>query len=740
MLRIGFDGTLMSRMMIYLWEDTDAPEAEVKFGDHWVEGDCDLPAAVENTRRYIRGSLGRQKHKFDEGRVIIHGIWDASVYAQAVGRFKVHAKVDDAMRNVIGHHVQADIHRIDAETAKNRILKELNRIGQPLPKAGLSLAQCLTTEELVKAYGDGSSTVIAELCARFGKTIFAGAVAKELDVDLVVVVSYVLTVFTSFENDWRSFEQFKDYEHVDVRTDANYRKTIDDHLRNGRKVVAYLSMCASGNRQARIDYMFGKRASRLVVIDEADYGVHRKGQSAPLIAARKKGDKVLIMTGTNADRAVSEWKVDYYAGTTYPELVMNKKVPVQHKSKLKHFKHNPNRDELVVDVEFYQMDLIDVVNSASKQWMEDDTLPSWSKFAANPVKAKGFFVRMLEAMFLGKHSLDGVNVDYQANTADQKVAMMFLPGSMRNENLEVAVQIAEQALPGYEVVALSGYNKTTNRTAERKVRDAIERADRTGKSVLILSTNMAQRSFSVPQITDLFLAYDGGDYAATIQKMSRALTPYNKGKVGRVWSLSFDPNRDDKFDSILIETARNYQKTRGISSLKDAMREVLKTIDIFSCTDDGSVAIDIDEYLKAAHDRKSISRVIGKVADITKLDDDEIEALAKGNGEYFKAARQKAAKKGRIRELKKKAGKKGKKKEDLIKKARETIVMIVENIDIIVYGTGCKRLDDAFAMIEKSLEKQLVVEQEFGVPYDLIAHLFESGVINEGFVELLVDC
>ena len=733
----------IERMMIYMWEDTDSPEKETKFGDHSIVEVMTEAEAIEETRKYIRGSLGRSKHKYDEGRIIIHGIWDASEYAKKVSRLYKHSKLDDYMRGVIGHWKgKGDFHNIDPLIAKARILKELAKVGQPLPVAGLSRAQCQSAEDVLDAFASGHTTIAAELCARFGKTIWSGAVAAELkNTNLVIVTSYVQTVFTSFENDLRSFEQFREFEHVDTK-DNDYEEKINTHLRNGKKVIAYLSMCLGSKRQKRINYLFGKRANRLVLIDEADFGVHCAGQAGPLIKARKVQDKVIVMTGTNADRAVSEWPIDYYTGTTYPELVINKKSAKKYNTSLKYFKHNIERDKLVVDVEFYQMNLIEIANAANTDWFDEAEFPSWSKFGAAPILADGFFARMLESVFLGKHNHNSAKLRRQTGKADQMVGMMFLPGSMRNEALEEAAKIATQALPGYEVVPLSGYNKTTNKNSEARARDAIERAERNGNSVLFLSTNIAQRSFSVPQITDLFLAYDGGDQAATIQKMSRALTPGKLGKVGRIWSLSFDPNRDDTFDAVVLETAQNYQKTHNKSSLKDAMRDVLNTIDIFDCTNGGAVKIEIDEYLKQIHARKSISRVVGKIANFSLLRQEDIAALAKGNGEYFREARQEAAAKGKTRNKVPQKKKKGAPKpatDSQMKKARETVVTIVENMDIIILGTRSTCLDDAFAVIESDQEMRSDVEAEFGVSFDVIAFLFESGAINEGFVELIFD-
>ncbi len=59
---------------------------------------------------------------------------------------------------------------------------------------------------------------------------------------------------------------------------------------------------------------------------------------------------------------------------------------------LKHFKVDVSRHQLVVDVEFYQMNLASVVEIARTAepdaFVEDGVfLPSWTKFAANPVRA-----------------------------------------------------------------------------------------------------------------------------------------------------------------------------------------------------------------------------------------------------------------------------------------------------------------------------------------------------------------
>lgn len=414
---------------------------------------------------------------------------------------------------------------------------------------------------------------------------------------------------------------------------------------------------------------------------------------------------------------------------------------------LKYFCVDPSRHQLYVDVEFYQMNLASVVELARTAepdaFVEDGIfLPSWSKFAANPVKAKGFFINMLQAVFEGKGGDDSLNVDYQTGRRAHegiKVAMMFLPGSTTNANLQEIKPIAEQALRGFRVVLVSGAEDMSNATAEQSVKEAIELAEKHSQHVLILSAGMAQRSFSIPQITELYLAYDTGDNGATIQKMSRTLTPNKAGKVGRVISLSFDPNRDDKFDAVMLETAQNYQRNHQIPDLKKALADVLRTVDIFRCQPDGAVRVEIDQYLEEALSRKSIDRVIGKVAPINQLTKEEVTALAGGNVDVFRAARQAAAQQGKTKlNLVKKN--KGADRVDAsakeLARAREMIVTIAQNIDIIRYYGGTT-IEEAFQIMDlEGASIQNDVTQQFGVDYHLIRELVLTGFINRDLLDL----
>lgn len=738
--------------MIYSWNDQDNSLNETKMGDHFVPIDCTLEQAEQHTIDYIRTQFPRRARHFNSGRVL-YKVWDVSDIARRFNKFRKGSHIDDLIREAcLGHPGTQgrEFHALPFDDVNVKIDRYLHKMGTPPPEVALTAWQARSAERVIDEIANGKKTIMAELCARFGKTIWGGVLTRETSANLTVIVSYVLTSFASFEKEFVSFKQFADFVTVDT-SDPDYQQVIDQALADRKQVVAFLSMCVGTRRQQKIDYLFGLDTDRLVLIDEADFGVHKAGQAKPLVQARQPDDVVVLMTGTNADKAAGHWPVDSVLSVVYPELLIEKRLTAntQYTTQLKHFAIDPDRHALVVDIEFYQMDLKSAVEFARtndpEAFDEDGIyLPSWTKFAANPIKAKGFWTRMLQAVFLGQHGWDELNVEQQfGEVADHRVAMMFLSGSMRNTNLEIAAKLAQQALPGYQVVPVYG-EEMTNRSAEKDVKEAIELARERNQSVLLLSAGMAQRSFSVGEITELYLAYDEGDSGATIQKISRALTPDQAGKVGRIVSLSFDPNRDDKFDALLIETALNYKRSHNIKSAKDAMRDVLRTVDIFRCSADGAIKLNGDSYLEQAIERKSVSRVVGKVADITKLSVAELTALAQGNADAFRAAKQDAADRGKTRaQTDSKSPNKNTSLElasaKLVAQAREVITTIVENLDIIVQGTGTHNINTAFKIIKNNPEHQAAVAEEFGVEFDLIQELFDQGIINTDLVELQVD-
>lgn len=326
-INIDFDTSSYSvtnydRMFLYIWIDTDEDDV-CKFGQRWVlAGDC----PVESCAKRVYDSLGVRKDraKIDE-KIMLVAIFDATEIAKQEQMFSKKAKFDDYIREKIGFVKNQETHNLPGQEMKGRVADVIKSYGVDLIEAGLSTKQYDTAVEVCDAFEKGMQVVLAELCARFGKTIWSGAVAIEQGAQLTIVASYVKTVFTSFANDLKMFNQFSNCVHVDMGVDG-YEQLIDNAIDDGKKVFAYLSLCNGEKRQERINYLFGVKVSRMLIIDEADFGAHTLNQAEPLIEKITNDDcKVVIMTGTNADRAVTHWNIDTVVSVTYPELLIQKK-------------------------------------------------------------------------------------------------------------------------------------------------------------------------------------------------------------------------------------------------------------------------------------------------------------------------------------------------------------------------------------------------------------------------------
>lgn len=309
----------IGRMFCYLWYEKPG---ESKFGERWVFAGQDPETEVW---KRIKDSVGVRKDLIRDGTIKLECIWDVSEYAKSIGRYYVHGKVDDHIRGFIGFRkgTTGEIHTLSADEMAFKVNEFLKKQNQPLVAAGLSQNQYTAVENVLSAISAGKQTIVAELCARFGKTIWSGALIRETDAQLTVVASYVLTSFTSFKKDLSAFEQFRNFVLVDA-SDKDWKTHVEDAVAAGSQTVVFLSMCAGGLRQDKINFLFAQPVDKLLIVDEADFGVHQHKQSTPLIEARGDKDIVVLMTGTNGDKAASVWPVDHYLSVTYPELLMEK--------------------------------------------------------------------------------------------------------------------------------------------------------------------------------------------------------------------------------------------------------------------------------------------------------------------------------------------------------------------------------------------------------------------------------
>jgi flagellar biogenesis protein FliO len=308
------------RMFVYAWyEKTN--ENESKFGQRYVFSGQN---PYDECLKRIRESIGVRKDLFDDGTIVLSMIWDVTELACKNDMMSKKSKFDDFLRKDIGNVKQNEVHNLRVESLIEKVDDILREAKQPRPEVKLSTAQFEDALTVLNGIKEGKRRILAELAARYGKTIWSSAIAVESEIPLVIVCSYVLTSFTSFKNDIRKFQQFQEIEIVDSQENG-YQEKINNFLKEGKQVMVFLSLCNGSGRAERINYLNSFNIQKLLFVDEADYGAHQKKQFEALQDLVKDDDVIILMTGTNSDRASSDWDIDLYLSTTYFELLVNKK-------------------------------------------------------------------------------------------------------------------------------------------------------------------------------------------------------------------------------------------------------------------------------------------------------------------------------------------------------------------------------------------------------------------------------
>lgn len=257
---------------------------------------------------------------------------------------------------------------------------------------------------------------------------------------------------------------------------------------------------------------------------------------------------------------------------------------------------------LLAQVKLYEFDLSQYA-ARQIELASDETFASFTKACdlnaqKNGLRSPGFWVGFYDALIGSNFELEGVALSN--SVGGTRSVMQFLPASSTKVSASLVAEIATARLSKlYDVVVVNG-DHTTNESAERVVKDAVTVAEANGRNVWVISQGMASRSFSIPQIDTVLLTYDCGSMGATQQKLSRALTAGSEQKVGKIVSISIDPNREDKVAGVILDAAGKFADEQKID-LKDALRRAYATFPLFTLDETGnSIPLREDLYLERA--------------------------------------------------------------------------------------------------------------------------------------------
>lgn len=265
------------------------------------------------------------------------------------------------------------------------------------------------------------------------------------------------------------------------------------------------------------------------------------------------------------------------------------------------------------------------VNSLKEQveLLDEKVQPSWSKIWGKPLANKSFVGQLLESLTGNDTLRTELNLSAMSETPID--CFMLLVSANKKEMGDIA-KIAERNIPEWHVKVLNG-DFTTNKNAEYETTSEINKAKIDGKKgMLIIANQMGSRSYSIPEIQATVIAFDRGSVDATSQKVSRCLTPTNKEhklydgtdkEVGIIVDLSFDPNRAENIEKLILEEAISIQRDGdNADDFTGAVKYVLSSINLFKMKYGTAVQMTEEEMFGVFSDNEAMLRVADVSVDI----------------------------------------------------------------------------------------------------------------------------
>ena len=659
---------------------------------------------------------------------------------------ELHNQEKCVLRTVLDEDLTAKEWAVFKDNNPEEVIQDyLSKLENGLIKKDLELTiwQIEALDRLITFLDEDKQKIIAELAARFGKTLAYLALLNYIDQQVMIIGSYYLTALTSFKKEVALYKDFANFEILDL-DDVNFQQSFDTYLKKGKKIVIIASLCGDKERNETVRnqnaVFVSKLSNKITVIDEADYGAHTHN-CAPFVDKIGKGSPIILTTGTNSERAANNHKIDASFKVTYLDMKMkalsNNMVLKNHI--LKQCKRAVKFENNLVNVEFYRFDWSRFVPMLIGK--NEDLNPSFSKCSVDVLKNTAFWTGLYQTM-LGISSDIDLN-DYSLSNClrgNSESIIQFV--SMSNAQLKKLEKVANSVLGQfYDVYAICG-DDIEGKDAEQFVKDKIIVAKQNNKKVWIIASQMCQRSFSVADINVVLLSYDNGDLGATMQKISRALTNGNREKTGYIISLSIDGNRDDKIAPMIMDAAEQVAEHEGIS-LPDALRKVMKTFPIFQMDEDGyPVKLLPDEYAKELFSTsKGIRLAVNKESIyLTDLDSEAFDILSQLDVPSATIKQIVEVVKGKtyhsreqIKELTKKE------KDELHSFILKNIVNILDNLAVTLHYQKMIRDRITYSDLIYILNNEKDSSTMVGVNGNQFSTLVECGYIQKGILETFVE-
>lgn len=396
----------------------------------------------------------------------------------------------------------------------------------------------------------------------------------------------------------------------------------------------------------------------------------------------------------------------------------------------------------IVHRKFYMLE----VNSLKKDVEQyDETVqPSWTKIWGKPNANKAFISKLFLSL-AGEESLrPEINL---SNLADEQIECFMMLVSANKKEMSQIKEIAKRSLPEWHIKVLNG-DHTTNRRAEEETKTEINRARINGKKgIIIIANQMGSRSYSVSEIQATVIAYDRGSVDASVQKVSRCLTPGKTysgeiKKYGHILDLSFDPNRSENIERILVDEIIQVGKSEKID-FPAATTFVLSSIDCFRVRYGTAVEVDEAAMFDILGNDENLLRVADVTVDVNAvLDMLEDLANVKAGGKKDKNTREAINKaKNKITEGRNSQDRNTntdkKNLEKIVNDAVRSLNMSATSVFLLA-GSG-NTYRECVELVGENKEYAAEFEELFGVTTSTVEKILDRNLLNEPVLDVIVQ-
>lgn len=508
--------------------------------------------------------------------------------------------------------------------------------------------------------------VLAYLCPRYGKTRLFLVLMKDLYEDfgyeVMVIPAFWLSSHSSFQKTLTKWREFSNMAHIDPNQNGWKKRLKSTYFDDDLIPVVTPSLCIEDTSKRKLVPITKiPRGERFIPVDEFDFGAWKNTELIKYIVERENKvwgnsstkDGLLVHVNTTGS-GIQECVAD---GQNYDEVMATSYGAMEQAKR----NGDPSMQHVVLR-NYGRWKIGSMMKQNFKSVFGEETSPGWTQLGKDVDQAERIWTNVAQVMFNGQiptindrgqriiKSVGAASIPGAAKKAgipsDTIGTFLILP-DMENEEIVKLRKIFQKTVGhNWPVLALHGgiegaktrrEKGTSNSEAESYTNQFIDEEvnPNVHDGFIVMSSRMAFRSFSVPELYVGCFLRDGGSADVADQAGSRPNTPGNLlGGQKKEESLIIEYGLDQRRDLTPIEKIwahETVQELQDPSNDNDTIEETFEMVTPpqgdfleYSARNEciGEVDLESDSWDRVARSNH-IARLIRTNADRQLIENDE---------------------------------------------------------------------------------------------------------------------